>query len=139
MSVLHACVYVFQMCARCPQRSEEVVGSPDTGITDSWEPACGGLEQNLGLLQEKQGCFTTESSLHLCPSNKLFINYLSFYFSSKIQNSWLYKMSTEMTKINTSDLLPVQGVEVVTTVVIFQSQLCLICTIVKHLVKANRY
>lgn len=44
MSVLHAYVYVFQPCARCPQRSEEGVGAPETGITGSCEPACGGLE-----------------------------------------------------------------------------------------------
>lgn len=41
MSILTACVHGYHMCAQCPQRSEEAVGSPGAGVTEGGEPPCG--------------------------------------------------------------------------------------------------
>lgn len=38
MSVLPACMYINCMHAEFPQRSEEVLGFPETAVKDSYEP-----------------------------------------------------------------------------------------------------
>ena len=45
------------------QESEEVIGSPGTGITDDCGPPCGCWESKLGPLQEQPVLLTAEPSL----------------------------------------------------------------------------
>jgi hypothetical protein len=55
MNVLPSCIYVcsVSMCVQCPQRSEEDVRSPGTGMADDCDPPCVYWELNPGLLQEE--------------------------------------------------------------------------------------
>ena len=55
---LHVCV-----CTVCPQRSDESIRFPGTGVTDSCELPCGCWESNPGPLQEQSVRVTTENSL----------------------------------------------------------------------------
>lgn len=55
MTAFPTYVSVDHMCAWCPQRSEESVGSPGTGVMGSYKSCkapCGCWEPDLGLLQE---------------------------------------------------------------------------------------
>lgn len=61
MHVLLLCIYV---CAWCPWRPVENIGSPGTGITDSYENACGCWKLNPDPLQEQQ-CHPTKEDLCL--------------------------------------------------------------------------
>lgn len=66
MTALPTYVSVHHMCAWCPQRSEESVGSPETGVMDNYESCkapCGCWEPDLGLFQE-QVLMTAELALH---------------------------------------------------------------------------
>lgn len=66
MTALPTYVSVDHMCAWCPQRSEESVGSPGTGVMSSYKSCkapCGCWEPDLGLLQE-QVLMTAELALH---------------------------------------------------------------------------
>lgn len=49
MAVLHACMHVC-LCNLyfSLEKSEEAIGSPETGLTDDYEPLCGSWESNLG-------------------------------------------------------------------------------------------
>lgn len=59
MSILSTCVYMYHVCAWCLQMPERDIGSPKTGVTDSY----GYLGQNPGPLEEHRVCLTTELSL----------------------------------------------------------------------------
>lgn len=64
MSVLSTHVSVYHMHARRPYGLEEVIGSPETGVTNHFEPLCGCQESNQGLLEEQPFFLTTEPSFH---------------------------------------------------------------------------
>lgn len=49
--------------ARCPQKPEEGVTSPETGVIKVYVPPCLGLEPNLGLPQEHPVLLTPVRSL----------------------------------------------------------------------------
>lgn len=49
--------------ARCPQKPEEGITSPKTGVIEVYVPPCLGLEPNLGLLQEHPVLLTPVRSL----------------------------------------------------------------------------
>jgi hypothetical protein len=60
-------VYLF------PQRLEEDIRGPGTGVVDGCELPCGCWESNLGLLEEQPVLLTTEpaqlsSPIHLSPT-----------------------------------------------------------------------
>jgi hypothetical protein len=56
LSVLPACMYVYYVCAWCPQRSEESIGSPGTGIIDGWElPSIGVGNRTWVLCKSSKG------------------------------------------------------------------------------------
>ena len=48
MPCQHVCMYT--VYAWYPQRPEEDIGSPGTGVTDGCEPPCGSWKLNLGPL-----------------------------------------------------------------------------------------
>ena len=50
MNVLPACVPVSHVCAWCLWRSEEGIGSPETGVTDDCEPPYPGPLEELQVL-----------------------------------------------------------------------------------------
>jgi hypothetical protein len=52
ISILPASLSVHHMCAWCPGRSEEGIGFPRTGVTDSHELLCGSWELSLAPLEE---------------------------------------------------------------------------------------
>jgi hypothetical protein len=66
-----SCVYecftymlvVYSVCARCPQRLEEGIGSPGTRVTDGCEPECGCSEMNQWPLEGQPVLLTAEPSL----------------------------------------------------------------------------
>lgn len=60
---LPAYLYVHQVCAWIPQRSEKGIGSPKTEVEDGCESPCGGWELNPDPLQE-QMLLTVEPSFH---------------------------------------------------------------------------
>jgi hypothetical protein len=51
--VLLECVSVYHMCAWCPWKSEEALGSPWTGIMDTSEMSRGCWKLNLGPMQKQ--------------------------------------------------------------------------------------
>jgi hypothetical protein len=59
MGVLIACTSVHHMCVYCPQRPEEGVRVPKTGVTDS----CEGWDSNLDPLDKQPVLVTAEPSL----------------------------------------------------------------------------
>lgn len=46
MNVLPACIHIYHVCALCPRRSEEGIGGPEIGVTDSCEPPGGSWDLN---------------------------------------------------------------------------------------------
>lgn len=64
MSVLSVCMYVYQLCAWCLQRSEEGLGSLVNGVMDVCVRPCRCWEQNL-LSSVRAACLATELSLQL--------------------------------------------------------------------------
>lgn len=59
----HACLCA--TCTKCPQRSEEGVGSPGIRVTkDTHEPPCWSCKVNLGHLEEQPVLSMAEPSLH---------------------------------------------------------------------------
>lgn len=48
MGILPAHMAVYHLCAWCPQRLEEGIGFPGTGVLDGREPPC---ERELGAAQ----------------------------------------------------------------------------------------
>lgn len=50
MNILPACMHVYHVHDCCPQRPEEGVVFPGTGVTDVCEPQCVSWELNLGPL-----------------------------------------------------------------------------------------
>lgn len=44
---------VYYLCSWCPQRPEEDIESPGTGLTDSCKPTCGYWDLNTALLEEQ--------------------------------------------------------------------------------------
>jgi hypothetical protein len=52
MSVLPTGLSVYYLGFRCGHRLGEGAESPRTGITDGYEPPCGGCELNLDPLRE---------------------------------------------------------------------------------------
>ena len=62
--------------------SEEDMGSPGTGVTDSCELSRGRLELNPGPLQGQQGFLATEQNLHsdLTPFSEFFCFVLFLVF-----------------------------------------------------------
>jgi hypothetical protein len=71
LGVLLACISVYHLCARSPERTEKSIRLPGTGIPESHETPCGGWEVNSGLLQEQPVLLTREPSLQL-PQPKWF-------------------------------------------------------------------
>ena len=63
MSVLLACMTVYHMHVWCPQESEDVIGSPETGVADCCKTPYRCWELNLGLLQEQQVFLISEPFL----------------------------------------------------------------------------
>lgn len=63
--VLLPCMYMCQTHAWCLWKSEEGIGSPETGVTDGWEAPCGCWEMNTGTLKEQQVLLTVEPSFQL--------------------------------------------------------------------------
>lgn len=63
MTVLPACISVYHMHAWCPQRSEEGIRSPGTGVPDNCELPCGCWDLNLGSLEEKPVLLAAEPPL----------------------------------------------------------------------------
>ena len=59
------------LCTWYPQRTEEGVRTPGTGITDSCEPLCGYWELNLSSLEEHPVLLLTEPPLQ--PLEKLLL------------------------------------------------------------------
>lgn len=53
---------VYHLHAWCPQRTEEGIASPETGVTDSCEPPRVYWELNLGPRQEQQALLTAEEA-----------------------------------------------------------------------------
>lgn len=51
------CLYVHQMCARCPWRPDEGIRSPKTAVIDNCKPPCGWCELNPESLHEQQAVF----------------------------------------------------------------------------------
>lgn len=81
------------MCERrCPQRPEQGIGSPDTGVTDTCELPHGCWESNLGSPQEQHMLSTT--SPHLQPpdiiSSIKICKVLPLQLMGKSQKSSLY-------------------------------------------------
>ena len=74
VSVLPAFVSVCTTFTKCPQRPEEGVRSPGTGITEGCELPRGYWELNLGPLEEQPVYLTTEPSLQL-PMERSFLSY----------------------------------------------------------------
>ena len=52
------------MCMQCPQRPEEGIGTPGTGVTDNCELPCEYWESNLGLPEEQTVLLNIEPFLH---------------------------------------------------------------------------
>lgn len=65
MTILPECMYIYQVHACYPGRSEESARSSGTGVMDIYEPPYRYWEQKPGPLQEQQVLLTTESSLHI--------------------------------------------------------------------------
>lgn len=63
IGVFSVCLSVHSMHAECPWWSEEGVGSPRTGVMDSFELPCGCGELNVDPLQEQAVTSTTEHPL----------------------------------------------------------------------------
>lgn len=64
MDILHACMYVYQMCDWCLQMSEKAIEFPETGITYGCEASCGSWEEHgIVPLQEHQMLLTSASPL----------------------------------------------------------------------------
>ena len=53
----YVCVSVYHLCAWCPQRPEEVIGSPGYRVTDGRESPHGCWVPNLDLLEEHLRAF----------------------------------------------------------------------------------
>lgn len=53
------------VCIRMPVKSEVDVGSPETGVTDGWDPLYGFWELDPGLLQQHQVFFCAQASFEL--------------------------------------------------------------------------
>lgn len=84
-----ACMSVYQMQVCSPWRSEEGVGFPGTGLTDSCTEPGGCWELNLGLLREQQGLLTTERSLqpHIYAfKSKKYFKHTGIYTEQEILN-----------------------------------------------------
>jgi hypothetical protein len=71
MSILPAYMSMQHLCTWYPQRTEEGVRTPGTGITDSCEPLCGDLELTLSSLEEHPVLLLTEPPLQ--PLEKLLL------------------------------------------------------------------
>ena len=63
LSYLH--IHLCTMCVQCPQRPEEDIGFPGTGITDVCELLCRWWELNLGPGQKQPELSSPESWLQL--------------------------------------------------------------------------
>jgi hypothetical protein len=77
ISVLLAYASMHDLCLWCPQRLEEDIGSPGTGVKDSYWLLCECLESKLGPLEEKPLLRITEPSLH---PNRCFLTLSLFIF-----------------------------------------------------------
>lgn len=60
MGYLPTCVSVYYLCAWCPQRTEEGMESPGTGVIGGREPTCRCCEWSLGPLEKRFMFFTSE-------------------------------------------------------------------------------
>ena len=62
--ILDLCACIFcRVCALCPQKSEDGMGSPGPGVRDSCRLLCGCWELNPGPMEEQPVLLTTEPSL----------------------------------------------------------------------------
>ena len=71
-----------------PQKLEEGIRFPGTGVTNDCEPSCGSWEQNSGSLQEQKVLIPTEPSLQPL---------IRFFFYLKT-SSWEEFMRTDSTE-----------------------------------------
>lgn len=74
MSVLPTCMCVYLVCVWCLLRPAEGAGSPETGVTDSFNCLVGAGNQIWVLRKTVQQLLTTEPSLQA-----LKINYYIFF------------------------------------------------------------
>ena len=74
MSILPACIYVYDVCACCPQTLEEGIRSPVSGITDGCELSYGYQESHPGPLEEQPVLLSAEPSLQLLTSSPQTLN-----------------------------------------------------------------
>lgn len=88
MSVFPVCMYVYHIHPWYPQKSEEGIKFPGTGVTVGWEPRCGCWEPNPVPLEEQSVLLFTEPSLQHFP---LFI---SFAMGSLIEPDQLWSASS---------------------------------------------
>lgn len=76
IGVLPICMSVFHIHDWCPQRSQESIRSPETGVSGSCEPSCWCWVLDPGL-KELQVLLTSEPSLH--PFSLLYFFFFSFW------------------------------------------------------------